>query len=101
MFATSLPVIMFLFSDNVLLGAAVWRSGTLPRWTGVLWATAAVFVYPLGIVHAIVILGVRSNPRTVLVGALLIVIGGAWMARSVLRRPSAQTVGVQPLPRVQ
>jgi hypothetical protein len=80
--ATSLPVIVLLLSDNVLLGAAVWRSGTLPRWAGVFLAAAAVFVCPLGIVHAIVI-------------------GGAWMARSVLRRPSAQTVGVQPLPRAQ
>ncbi len=34
MFATALPVIVFLFPDNVLLGAAVWRSGALPRWAG-------------------------------------------------------------------
>jgi hypothetical protein len=91
MFAlTSLIVIVLGFVGNVLLGVAVWRSGTLPRWAGVLWAAAAVFMYPLGIVYAVVILGVQSTPPTVLVGALLIVISGAWMAWSVLRQPSSQ-----------
>jgi len=99
--ATSLLVIVLLFVGNVLLGVAVWRSGTLPRWAGALWAAAAVFMYPLGIVYAVAILGVQSTPRTVLVGALLIVISGAWMAWSVLRRPSAEPVGVQAKPRVR
>ena len=91
MFAvTSLIVIVLGFVGNVLLGVAVWRSGTLPRWAGILWAAAAVFMYPLGIVYAAVILGVQSTPPTVLVGALLIVISGAWMAWSVLRQPSSQ-----------
>ncbi len=98
---TSLLVIVLGFVGNVLLGVAVWRSGTLPRWAGALWAAAAVFMYPLGIVYAAVILGVQSTPRTVLLGALLVVIGGAWMAWSVLRGPSAETVSVQAQPRVQ
>jgi hypothetical protein len=34
-------------------------------------------------------------------GAVLLVIGGAWMASSVLRRPSAETIGVGAQPRVQ
>jgi hypothetical protein len=97
---TSLLVIVLGFVGNVLLGVAVWRSGTLPKWSGALWAAAAVFMYPLGIVYAAVILGVQSTPRTVLVGALLIVIGGAWMAWSVLRRPSAGVAGVAAQPRV-
>ncbi len=96
MFAlTSLLVILLGFVGNVLLGVAVWRSGTLTKWAGVLWAAAAVFMYPLGIVYAAVILGVQSTPPTVLVGALLIVISGAWMALSVLRQPSSQP-GAQP-----
>ena len=96
MFAlTSLLVILLGFVGNVLLGVAVWRSGTLPKWAGVLWAAAAVFMYPLGIVYAAVILGVQSTPPTVLVGALLIVISGVWMAMSVLRQPSSQP-GAQP-----
>jgi hypothetical protein len=99
--ATSLVVIVLLFVGNVLLGVAVWRSGTLPRWAGVLWAAAAVLMYPLGIVYAVAILGVQSTPKTVPMGALLIVIGGAWMALSVLRQPSAEAVGVQAKPRVR
>jgi hypothetical protein len=98
---TSLLVIVLLFVGNVLLGIAVWRSGVLPRWAGALWAAAAVLMYPLGIVYAVVILGVQSTPRTVLVGALLLVIGGGWIAFSALRRPSTETVGAGVRPRVQ
>jgi hypothetical protein len=98
---TSLLVILLLFVGNLLLGLAVWRSGTLPRWAGALWAAAAVFMYPLGIVYAAVILGVQSTPRTVLVGALLLVVAGAWMAWSALRQPSAGTAGVEAQPRVR
>jgi len=98
---TSLLVILLLFVGNVLLGVAVWRSGTLPRWAGALWAAAAVFMYPLGIVYAVAILGVQSTPKTVPVGALLLVVGGAWMALSVLRRPSAEARGVATQPRVR
>jgi hypothetical protein len=98
---TSLLVIVLGFVGNVLLGVAVWRSGMLPRWAGALWAAGAVFMYPLGIVYAAVILGVQSTPRTVLVGALLLVVGGGWMAGSVLRRPSTEAVGVAAQPRVR
>jgi hypothetical protein len=98
---TALLVIVLLFVGNVLLGVAVWRSGTLPRLAGALWAAGAVFMYPLGIVYAVVILGVQSTPRTVLVGALLLVVSGTWMALSVLRRPSARAVGVGAQPGVQ
>ena len=96
----SLLVIALQFVGNVLLGVAVWRSGTLSRWAGAFWVAAPVFQYPLGLVYALTI-GAASTPPTVLVGTLLIVLGGAWMAWSVLRRPtSAQAVGVQPQPRM-
>jgi hypothetical protein len=98
---TSLVVIVLGFVGNVFLGVAVWRSGVLPRWAGALWAAGAVFMYPLGIVYAAVILGVQSTPRTVLLGALLLVVSGGWMAFSVLRRPSVGTAGVQAQPRVR
>jgi len=100
--ATTLLVIVLQFVGNVLLGVAVWRSGTLPKLAGALWAAGAVFMYPLGIVYAVVILGVQSTPPTVLVGALLLVVGGGWMALSVLRRPSSDAVGsVRAQPSVQ
>jgi len=98
--ATSLLVVLLLFVGNVLLGVAVWRSGTLPRWAGALWAAAPVLMYPLGLVYAVT-LGSNSTPPTVLVGALLIVVSGGWMALSVLRGPSTASVGVGARPRVQ
>ena len=55
-----------------------------------MFAVTSLIVIVLGIVYAAVILGVQSTPPTVLVGALLIVMSGAWMAWSVLRQPSSQ-----------
>ena len=98
---TSLLVILLLFVGNVLLGVAIWRSETLPKWAGALWVGAAVLMYPLGIVYAAVILGVQSTPPTILAGAALIVIGGVWMAWSALRRPSTASVKAGAQPRVQ
>jgi hypothetical protein len=98
---TSLLVIILLFVGNVLLGIAVWRSGTLSKVIGAIWVTAAVLMYPLGIVFAALILGVQSTPPTVVVGAFLLVVGGGWMALSALRRPYTGTVGVGAQPRVQ
>src|SRR3712207_1493929 len=98
--ATSLLMVVLLLVGNVLLGVAVWRSGTLPKWAGALWAAAPVFMYPLGLVYEATI-GPASTPPTVLVGALLIVIGGAWMAWSVVRQPSSQAVGADAQPRVR
>jgi hypothetical protein len=77
---------------NVLLGVAVWRSGILPKWAGALWAFAPVLMYIFGIAYALTI-GANATPPTVPAGAALIVIGGAWMAWSVLSRPSAEAVG--------
>jgi hypothetical protein len=91
--ATSLLVV-------VLLGVAVWRSGTLPKWAGALWAAAPVFMYPLGLVYAATI-GPASTPPTVLVGALLVVVGGGWIAWRAMRQPSTRKVGVEAQPRVK
>jgi hypothetical protein len=85
-----LGVIAFNLVGNVLLGAAIWRSGVLPKWTGAAWAVAALSMYVLGIVYATVS-GSQSTPPTVLLGAALIVIAGGWIAhiapRASLPRP--------------
>jgi hypothetical protein len=91
--ATSLLVV-------VLLGVAVWRSATLPKWAGALWAAAPVFMYPLGLVYAATI-GPASTPPMVLVGALLVVVGGGWIAWRAMRHPSTRKVGVEEQPRVK
>jgi len=85
---------------NVLLGVAVWTSGILPRWAGALWAFAPVLMYIFGLVYALTI-GANATPPTVPAGAVLLVIGGAWMAWSVLIRPSARAVGAAAQPRVR
>jgi len=92
--------VVLIFVGNVLLSVAVWRSGVLPRWARALWAAGAVFMYPLGLVYEATI-GPASTPPTVLVGALLLVISGSWIAWSVLRGPSAAAVGGQAQPRVR
>jgi hypothetical protein len=99
--ATSLLFVVLIFVGNVLLGVAVWRSGVLPKWAGALWAVAAVLMYPFGLVYAATI-GPASTPPTVLVGAVMLVAGGGWMAWSVLRQSFARrAVGVAAQPRVQ
>jgi hypothetical protein len=100
--AQTLTILLFtvlLLVGNGLLGVAIWRSGTLPRWAGALWAAGAVLMLLLGQLVALFFTG--STPVTVLVGALLLVISGVWMAWSVLREPSAGAVGVQAQPRVR
>jgi hypothetical protein len=68
---------LFYSAGFILFGIAIWRSGVLPRWAGVLVA-----------VHAPLISGPFSSVGSVL-GALMAVVGGGWIALNVLRSPSA------------
>jgi len=90
---TGLGYILLGFVGNILLGVAIWRSGTLPRWAGALWAGAHVLLYVSQGYAATI--GPASTPPTVLVGAVLVAISGAWMAFSVLSRPSGAPVGAE------
>lgn len=72
----------------ILFGVAVWRSGVLPKWAGVL--TAA---------HAPLVAGPFSVAGSVL-GALLAVVGGGWIALSIWRGPTAR-MGAEAEPRVR
>ena len=91
---------LLMLVGNVLLGVAVWRSGTLPKWAGALWVAGSALPM-LGMFYALLPIGANATPPTVPAGAVLLVIGGAWMVYSVLRRPSAETVGARAHPRVQ
>ncbi len=83
---TILTLIFLLYSAGfILFGVAIWRSGALPRWAGVLVA-----------VHAPLISGPFSIAGSV-VGALLAFVGGGWVAMSVLRGPPARMeAGAEP-----
>ena len=96
--ATFLLAILLLFVGNVLLGVAVWRSGTLPKWAGAIWAASALLFYVLGAVLGMATTG--SSLPTQPVAALLMVISGGWIAWSVMRQPSSQVVGAEAQPRV-
>ena len=91
--------ILLLVVGNVLLGVAVWRSGTLPRWAGAIWVASALLFYVLGAVLGMATTG--SSLLTQPVGGLLLAIGGGWIALSALRRPSAEVAGAGARPRVQ
>src|ERR687889_2708002 len=69
-------VAFLLYSAGfILFGFAVWGSGTLPRWAGVLLA-----------IHAPLLSGPLPDLFSVL-GALLLLVGGGWVTFAVLRRP--------------
>jgi hypothetical protein len=90
--------ILLALVGNVLLGVAVWRSGTLPRWAGAIWAASALMFYVLGAVLGQAITG--SSLATQPVGAALMVISGGWITWTVTRQPSPR-VGAEAQPRVQ
>ena len=76
---TITTLVFLLYSAGfIVFGVAIWRSGVLPRWAGVLVAA-----------HAPLISGPFSVVGSVL-GALLALVGGGWIALSVLRGPPDQ-----------
>ncbi len=82
-----LVAILVSFVGNVLLGIAMWRSGTLTVWPGALWILAALLMYPFGIILGALTIG--ATPPTVLVGAGLVTISGAWVVWRARREPAA------------
>ena len=91
--------ILLAVVGNVLLGAAVWRSGTLPKGAGAIWVVSVLVFYALGAVLGIFITG--ASLPTQPVGALLMAVSGGAMAYSAMRQPSADVVGVRAQPSMQ
>jgi hypothetical protein len=101
MMATFAVSFLLMLVGNVLLGVAVWRSGTLPKWAGALWVAGSALPV-LGMLYALLPIGADATPPTVPAGMVLLAISGGWMALSVLRGPSvAKAAGVAAQPRVQ
>jgi hypothetical protein len=86
-------IVIFLLSialalaGNVLLGIAVLRSRTLPKWAGALWIAWAVIFYLAGVLFGLLVLG--SSPPTQPLGSALMAISGGWIAWTVIRKPRA------------
>jgi hypothetical protein len=62
----------------VLLGVALWRAGTMPRWAGVLYAVAVPLIAVVGLAVGV------AQP----VGAVLLIVSGAGIASAVWTRPA-------------
>jgi hypothetical protein len=84
-------IVIFLLSivlaliGNVLLGLAIWRSRTLPKWSGVIWIAWAVMFYAAGVLFGLLFLG--SSLPTQPVGSLLMAISGGLIVWRVFRQP--------------
>ena len=85
----AVPGLLLYSIGTILMGVAVWRSGTLPRWAGALYVPTGLLI------SAGVAIGAAQT-----LGSALLVAAGAWIAWSVMRRPSSQQ-GAQGQPRVR
>ena len=83
------PGLVLYLVGAILLGVAVWRSGTLPKWAGALYT-------PSGLLIAAGVAIGELRP----IGSALIVVAGVWIAWTVTREPSSQ-LGAGAQPRVQ
>ncbi len=80
-----LLTIVLAFVGNVLMGIAIWRSRTLPKWAGAIWIAWAVMFYVAGVLYGLLFTG--SSLPTQPVGSLLMAISGGWIVWSVFRQP--------------
>jgi uncharacterized protein DUF4386 len=79
--------LLLTVAGSVILGLAIWRSGVLPRWAGILWIAAVLIFYVFGAFLGMATTG--ASLPTQPVGALLMTISTAWIAWSVLRSQPA------------
>jgi hypothetical protein len=75
--------LLLAVTGNMLLSVAIWRSGTLPRWAGLIWAGATLIFYVLGAALGMATTG--ASLPTQPIGAVLMAISGAWIAWSAFR----------------
>ena len=66
--------VLLAFVGNVLLGIAIWRSRTLPKWAGTIWIAWGVVSYVAGVLYGLFFVG--SSPPTQPIGSLLMAISG-------------------------
>jgi hypothetical protein len=76
--ADFIVAIVVALAGSVANGVAIWRSGTLPRWSGVLYAAGFTLV-------------IASTPIVTQVGGILLLIGGIWIARTISGQSATAT----------
>jgi hypothetical protein len=76
--------LLLAVAGNILLGLAIWRSGVLPKWAGVIWIAATLNFYVFGAFLGMATTG--ASLPTQPVGALLMTVGSAWIAWTALKR---------------
>jgi hypothetical protein len=86
--ATAITLLGLVFATvgNLILSAAIWRSGTLPRWAGIIWAAGTLTFYILGFAAGLATTG--ASLPTQPIGALLLAAGGGWIAWFALQHRS-------------
>jgi hypothetical protein len=86
----------FAVVGNGLLGMAIWRGGTLPRWSGVIWAAATLIFYVLGAALGMATTG--ASLPTQPIGGVLMAISGAWIAWAASRQRASEAISLAPQP---
>jgi hypothetical protein len=77
--AISLAVASLLLTlGDILFAIAIWRSGTLPKWAGVIYALGSVILSFQPVLPQI----------GLIIGGLVTLIGGAWLALAIWRQAS-------------
>jgi hypothetical protein len=88
--------LLLAVAGNIILGLAIWRSGVLPKWAGLIWIAATLVFYVFG-----AFLGMATTGASLLtqpVGALLLAISSAWIAWTVLRSRPARDLTERGMP---
>jgi hypothetical protein len=71
--------VLLLFISSVLFGVAIWQSHRLPRWSGIIYATATpLWVDPL----------YNYQPAIAVLGSILLLASSGWIAASIDRKRS-------------
>ncbi len=75
--------LLLTVAGNIVLGVAIWRSGVLRKWAGLLWITGTLMFYIFGAFLGMAT--INASLPTQPVGAAVLAISGAWIAWTVLR----------------
>jgi hypothetical protein len=79
---------------NGLLSIAIWRSGSLLRWAGVIWAAATLIFYVLGAAFGMATTG--ASVPTQPIGGVLMAVSGAWIAWAAVRQRATESISLAP-----